>query len=123
MAVGPTDSLALIVSLPPYGKRSARSDLDIALAAAALDFTLEVYFLGGAVLQLAEHRNATPALLPSGYRAWASLPELCGARVFAEKSWVERCASNRVKLVMPVEALGKTDMRQAWRQCRQCWVV
>ena len=62
-------TLGLLVARPPYAARAPRAELDLALAAAALDYRLEIYFLGSAVLQLADDRGAEPAMLPSGYRA------------------------------------------------------
>ena len=123
MAADRQNSLALIVGTTPYHRRSARSDLDIALAAAALEFRLEVYFLGSAVLQLAAQRDAAPAMLPSGYRAWASLPDLCGADLFAEEVWLGYCVRRNLELILPVEALSPGDLRRAWRGCRHAWVL
>jgi sulfur relay (sulfurtransferase) DsrF/TusC family protein len=123
MAGAGGNSLALIISSQPYSNRSARSDMDVALAAAALDFRLEVFFLGSAVLQLAEEKEPQGALLPPGYRAWASLPELAEIHVCAEKFWIDYCDHNGIVLLMPVEALSESQMRRAWRQCRHAWVL
>ena len=115
--------LALIVNSPPYQKRVARADIDVALAAAALDFELHVYFSGRSVIQLATRRNATGALLPAGYRAWASLPDLTEARVYAEQRWVDFCEESGLELIMPVEALSLSRMKQDWRKCRHVMVL
>ena len=123
MAGADGNSLALIISSQPYSNRSARSDMDVALAAAALDFRLEVFFLGSAVLQLAEEKEPQGALLPPGYRAWASLPELAQIHVCAEKYWIDYCDHKGIVLLMPVEALRESQMRRAWRQCRHAWVL
>ena len=65
-------SLALIVRDPPFAHRAARADLDVALAAAAMDFRLEIFFFGQAIMQLALERDCRDAMLPAGYRAWAA---------------------------------------------------
>ena len=115
--------LALIVRGLPFGRRAPRADLDLALAAAAMDFDLEVYFLGAALLQLAAERDGAAALLPSGYRAWAALPGLAEVRVFGEREWLRRCERRGIDLAMPVEGLDPEQMRAGWRRCRQALVV
>jgi len=112
------ERLALLVRLPAWRHRAARADLDLALAAAAMDIPLEVYFLGAAVLQLAAERDSRPALLPPGYRAWATLSDVAGARVFAERAWLDRCASRSIPLILSPRALGPAELRDRWRQCR-----
>jgi sulfur relay (sulfurtransferase) complex TusBCD TusD component (DsrE family) len=114
--------LALIVRGLPYGRRSARSDLDLALAAAALDFRVDVFFLGGAVMQLAARRDAGGALLPAGYRAWASLCDNAEFRVYAEKCWLDFCVERDIGLLMPVVPLTLEEISSAWRGCDQVLV-
>ncbi len=111
-------ALALLVRSHPYRRRAAREDIDLALAAAALDRPLEVYFLGAALMQLAAGREVESAQLPPGYRAWASLPELGQVRFFAEREWLKRCERNGVDLLLPVQSLGADEMRAAWRRCQ-----
>jgi sulfur relay (sulfurtransferase) DsrF/TusC family protein len=115
--------LALIVRGHPWRRRAARADLDLALAAAAMDYDLEVYFLGDALLQLADKRQCEAALLPSGYRAWGALPGLADARFYAEREWLERCDRSRIRLILPVRALGADQMRAGWRSCHHALVV
>jgi len=123
MTANSHSSLALIVGSPPYQNRVARADIDIALAAAALDFEVHVYFLGHAIFQLAADRKTTDAMLPVGYRAWASLPDLAEARVYAEQQWLEFCKKSRLELVMQVEALSPARMKLAWRSCLHVLVL
>lgn len=113
----------MIVRSRPYAHRAARADLDFALAAAAMDFELEIYFVGDAVLQLADQRNSGGAMLPPGYRAWAALPDLVSTRVFAEELWTERCRERGISLLMPVEGLPAQQMSQAWRDCPRVMVL
>jgi len=116
-------SLALIVASPPYQHRVARADIDFALAAAALDFELLVFFSGSSIMQLAAERSTGNAMLPAGYRAWAALPDLAEVRVYADRQWLEFCAASGIDLVMPVEALSASRMKQAWRNCRHVMVL
>lgn len=109
-------SLALVVRGHPYALRSARENLDLALAAAALDWPLDLYFLGAALLQLVKQRDVSAALLPPGYRAWASLPELGEVQFYAEREWLKRCDRNGLDLLVPVHSLGAEEMRAAWRR-------
>ena len=123
MAGKQTRRLALIIRSWPGRSREARAEVDLALAALALDFELDVYFTGDAILQLAEDRNAVEALLPGGYRAWAALPDLGEARLFAESSWLKRCEKNGIGLTLPVEGLGFGRMKRQWRECDQVVVL
>jgi sulfur relay (sulfurtransferase) DsrF/TusC family protein len=123
MAAGSVAGLALIVRGHPWQHRAARADLDLALAAAAMDFRLEVYFLGEALMQLAADRDSEAALLPPGYRAWAALPELADARFYGESEWLDRCASASIELTLPVRALSAEQMQAGWRRCRHALVL
>jgi sulfur relay (sulfurtransferase) DsrF/TusC family protein len=116
-------SLALIVRGRPYRHRAARADLDMVLAAAAMDFRIEVYFLGGSVMQLVAHRDSSPALLPSGYRAWAALPDLAEVGVYAEREWLKRCEWGALPLLLPVQARSAAEMQASWRRCRHILMV
>jgi sulfur relay (sulfurtransferase) DsrF/TusC family protein len=118
MSSGSSSSLALIIQRAPYRDRVARADIDIALAAAALDFQIRIYFLGLSVLQVAERDIDPEAMLPKGYRAWTSLPDLADTRVFAERRWLDFCQAGGIELLMPVEALEETEMRRSWRSCK-----
>jgi sulfur relay (sulfurtransferase) DsrF/TusC family protein len=123
MKNGARKRLAVLVRSPPYRQRAARADLDPALAAAALDFDLDLYFLGSAVLQLAAGQDGRAALLPAGYRAWAALPGLTGVRAFAQREWVERCRRESIELLLPLQALSADEMAEGWRQCRHAWLL
>jgi sulfur relay (sulfurtransferase) DsrF/TusC family protein len=115
--------IALIVRSRPFANLAARADLDFALAAAAMDFELEIYFVGDALLQLAAQRDSEGAMLPPGYRAWAALPDLVSTRVFAEEHWTERCRDRGISLLMPVKGLPVQQMSQAWRDCPRAMVL
>lgn len=109
--------LALLVRDRPYRRRAARGDLDTALAAAAMDWRLELYFLGAAVLQLADRCDPTPALLPPGYRGWSALPDLGEVQAFAEQDWLQRCERDGIGLVLALQGLDAATMAERWRSC------
>lgn len=115
--------MGLIVRHPPWHHRAARADVDLALAAAAMDFQIEVYFLGSALLQLTAERDSRMALLPTGYRAWVSLPGLTDARVYAEQAWLDVCARRGIPLLLDPDPLSPAAMRDSWRRCRHVLVV
>jgi sulfur relay (sulfurtransferase) DsrF/TusC family protein len=119
----PAPDLALLVAAAPFARREPRAELDVALAAAALDARLEVFFLGDALLQLARERDVAPAGLAAGYRGWAALPELGDVRVFAEAAAVERCRAAGIDLVLPVETLAAEDLRRRWRCAARAMVL
>jgi sulfur relay (sulfurtransferase) DsrF/TusC family protein len=116
-------SLGLILRGRAYGRRTPRSDLDVALAAAALDFRLDLFFLGESVLQLVTDRETEESMLPAGYRAWASLPQLADVRVFAESGWLEDCARRGLQIGVPVNAMTARAMSDTWRRCAQVLVL
>lgn len=118
-----TRDIALIVRSPPYRQRAARSQVDVALVAAALDRPLRLYFVGAAVLQLLAARDTADARLPSGYRAWASLPELTSVRVFAEPSWLARLQRGGADLLLQAEPMDAAVMSSDWRDCMTVLVL
>ena len=115
--------LALIFRNAPYRGRAPRADLDLALAAAALDQTVEIYLLGPALLQLAKQLQPDAAGLPAGYRAWAALPELGDVKLFAGQVELDRCADAGIELLLPVQGLSAAELSESWRRCRHAVVV
>ena len=118
-----THSLALLVQDAPYRSREVRASLDVALAAAAMDFQLEIYFRGAAIMQLAREMDGETALLPAGYRAWAGLPELVDTGFFAEQGRLEQCANRGIELLLPVTGLSPEEWRRRWRLCDRAMVL
>lgn len=112
-----SQTLALIVRQPPYAQRSARAQLDGALAAAALELPLELYFLGEGIWQLAAGRETESALLPRGLKGWAALEEMTKVRYFAEPTACRRLRELDAQTAVPVEVLEPGDMARRWRSC------
>jgi sulfur relay (sulfurtransferase) DsrF/TusC family protein len=123
MPANECSTLALIVQTMPYENRVARVNIDLALAAAAMDFELHVYFIGAAIMQLALQRVSTGAMLPPGYRAWGALPELATTVIYGEQSWLDFCQQKNVELVMPTRGLSRPAMKNAWRQHQHAMVI
>ena len=115
--------IALLVHTGPGRSRESRAEVDLALASLALDAELEVYFIGDAILQLAQEKDTAAADLPAGYKAWAALPGLGEARVFAESGWVGRCERLGIGLCLSVEPIGFARMKRDWRRCDQVLVL
>jgi len=112
--------LGLIVRDSAYEQRWARTQLDVAMLATTLDFNLHIYFLGKAVLQLVDRGDTAAALLPAGYRAWASLPELAEQaefQVFADVVWLERLRRIGQETCLPVRACSVIEMRREMKLC------
>jgi sulfur relay (sulfurtransferase) DsrF/TusC family protein len=135
---GDLPRIGLLVGSGPYRSRESRAELDLAMAALTLDYRVEIYFSGDAILQLAEAKDGTEANLPAGYKAWAALPGLGDADLYAETEWLNRCKrrgiglclpveglgkSGGIGLCLPVEGLGKSGMKQRWRQCDKVLVL
>lgn len=120
MSVKPAFRLGLIVRSTAYAQRSARTQLDVAMLAATLDFNLHIYFLGDAVLQLIRRGDTSAALLPAGYRAWASLPELleqAGLQVYADLTWLDRLSRMGQETCLPVQSCSAFQIRRELALC------
>jgi sulfur relay (sulfurtransferase) DsrF/TusC family protein len=115
--------LALIVRTRPHRHRETRAELDFALAAAAMDCKVEVYFMGSALLQLASGRDSEKALLPGGYAAWAAVPDLAETRFFADEGSLRRYRDSGLQWIHPVEGLDAAGMRKHWRRCDRVVVI
>lgn len=115
--------IGLIVRSAPYLQRSARSQLDVALVAAALEAPLRLYFLADAALQLAGGRDARSAGLPAGYRGWASLTEMTRVSAFIEPGWLERMSALGITTLLPAVARSKDQMRADWHKCARLLVL
>lgn len=114
--------LALIVRSGAYHGRSARDQLDIALAAASLDWTLELFFIGDGVTQLLANSEPGQANLPRGQKGWGGLPHMTPIRC-----WIE--AGSRAQLadagglLLEAEELSARDMLARVQACDHAWVV
>ena len=113
-------TIGFLLTSHPYRVRSPRSDVDFVLAAMAMDYQVEVYFLGHSILQLSRHRALDESGLPAGYRAWASLPEMGEFSVFAEQEWLHDGSED---YLLPVTGLNEKQMRDQWRRCMQSLVL
>ena len=116
--------LALVVRSGPYQGRSARDQLDVALAAATLEYSLELFFLGQGALQLLEGQQPGEAGFPPGGRGWKSLPALTTVRAWVEQGEAERlAAAGRSSLLLDVNELGAAEMAERVAACEWVWVV
>jgi hypothetical protein len=115
--------VGLVLRSGPYRQRSARSQLDVALVAAALDVPLRLYFLADAALQLADERDTRPAGLPVGYRGWASIASMAQVAAFAEPGWLERMAQLGIEPLLKVQARTRAQMRADWEKCAKLLVL
>jgi tRNA 2-thiouridine synthesizing protein C len=118
-----TPDLALLITTPPYGDRDPRAQLDVALAAAALDRRLELFFLGDGLLQIVRERDPRSALLSPGYRGWAALPDLAETRWYAEREALGGFAERGVALLVPVEPLPAAELARRWRRAPHAMVL
>lgn len=123
MTGGERHKLGLVVRAAPFAGRSARDDLDVALAAATLEIPLEVFFLGFGLWQTAAERSVEAALLPQGLAGWAALADLTEARFFAEAGLCRRMREAGVGTTVPVEPLDGFAMAERWRSCSRVMVL
>ena len=115
--------LGLVMRTPPYAQRSARTQLDIALVAAALGVPLRLYFIGASVLQLVKQRETVTALLPTGYRGWDSLAEESLLEACAEPNWLERLNDQDMSLANILRPMSLPQMRIDWDDCARLLIL
>lgn len=115
MSANHSQPIGLIVRQAPYAQRDPRSQLDVALAAAAIELPLEIFLLGDGIWQLAANRDAGPAQLPSGLKGWAAIGEMTAIRFFAEPEHCDRLQA--LGTVVPLEALDLPGMSRRWQDC------
>ncbi len=109
--------LAMIVTQSPYRQRSARTQLDVALAAATLELPLELYFIGDGVWQLSSERKPEAVGLPKGLRGWAALAGMTRVAFFADALQLENMNRLGSDTIVDVESLSLEEMSGRWRHC------
>lgn len=112
--------LALVVRSDPLADRSARAQLDVALAAAAMDVPLEIFFLGAGARHLRPSGESGSAGLPATQRAWPALAGLTEVRAWAEPDVARRAAGHGDWKVRPLELAA---MAERWSACDRVLVL
>ena len=118
-----TPFICLLLTAAPFAGRESRAELDVAMAAAAMDYRLEIYFLDDALLQLAVGAQGSAALLPPGLKGWSALPELGEVRMFAEQNQLSRLQELGIAPAAEVVALDEAGMRTRWREAAKVMVM
>lgn len=109
----------MIVRQAPYQQRSARTQLDVALAAATLELPLELFFLGNSVWQLAAERNIQAAGLPRGLKGWGALAQMTEVTFFADQAQLQLMRDAGVETTVGIEAMNPGNMTRRWRGCKR----
>jgi len=117
------ERLGLVVRRAPWQGRSGRDALDLALAAATLDLSLELFFIGDGVLQLVAGGEPGGAALPPGMKAWASLGHLAPTRFWAARDRLDALASLGVSWVLEPRPLAADAMPARQAVCDRLLVV
>jgi sulfur relay (sulfurtransferase) DsrF/TusC family protein len=115
--------IGLLVRSGPFAGRSARDQLDIALAAATLDFDLDLFFVDEGVLLISGGDDPHGAGLPRGTKGWKSLPGLTAVRSFAAADDWERLGGAGVGWLLDVRPVSPEDMAAFLAKCRRVLVV
>lgn len=123
MAAAGNRRLGLIVRSAPFRGRSGRDQLDIALAAAAMNYELELLFLGAGEFHLLPGQERDMAALPAGARAWASLPELTRVRAWLTPGAEQRLGRPLDRLLLPCAAAEGPVLARRLGRCDRILVV
>lgn len=113
----------MVVRQAPYSQRSARTQLDVALAAATLELPLELYFLGDAVWQLASARNNRDAGLPGGLKGWGALAQMTEVKFFGEADEVRLLESAGADTTVSLVSMDLAEMASRWRHCKRVMAI
>lgn len=123
MSAAPAKRLGLVVRSAPFKGRSARDQLDLALAAAVLDCSLELFFMGQGGLQLLASHDPGAAGLPRGSRGWKSLPGLTHVRAFVSSDLASELAGTGQELLLETTVVTHAEMADRLAACDQVLVL
>lgn len=112
MANGSKKSLLIVIRHSPYGSSLAKASLDVALAMAAFEQTVDLLFLGDGVLQLLPDQDASTLGAKNLGRQLASLPLYDINSVYVDAEAAARYNIDLTKTVVDTQALHPQEMRQ-----------
>ena len=115
--------LGLLVRQPPWGGRSGRDQLDLAMAAAALEIELELFFIGDGVLQLLDQRQPLAAQLPSTHLGWRALSELTRVQAYAQSGFLSAPLEDEARLLPGLQFLDTGAMHALQGRCDRVLVL
>ncbi len=123
MAGAPLQRLGLVVRHGAWRGRSGREPLDVAIAAASMGVTLDLFFTGEGVLQLLAGRSPGDAGLPAAASAWTSLPELGPVRFHVDSERARALQSSGHDLLVDVIPVTPVEMRERQSACDRLLVA
>lgn len=118
-----TVRLGLVINRAPDTDRGLREHLDMALAAAALEWPLCLVFIGDGLRQLLAQAEPAQAALPSGLKAWLSLEELTTVRWMALTDELAALDEAGVQWLRRPDAVDREVLRDGLTQCDRVWVT
>jgi sulfur relay (sulfurtransferase) DsrF/TusC family protein len=119
----PAGRLGLVVRNSPFQGRSARDQLDVALAAAAMGYSLDLFFIGQGGLQLLASHEPGAADLPRGSRGWKSLPGLTTVRAFVDPKLAVELAGTGQELLLETTVVSRAEMAERLASCDRALVL
>jgi sulfur relay (sulfurtransferase) DsrF/TusC family protein len=115
--------LGLIIRSAPFTGRAARDQLDVALAAATVEYALELFFIGQGALQLVSRHEPAAACLPRGSRGWKSLPTLTEVNAWVEPGARAQFDTLGQPCLLDVAELDGPQMADRLQACDRVWVI
>ena len=110
-------TIGLVVRSGPFQGRSSRDQLDLALAAASLNFHLELFFIGDGVLQLLANRDVSAGQLPGGLKGWKSLPEIASVNAWTADDVPESHVIKGAHALLDVSVVSTLEMARRLAHC------
>ena len=115
--------IGLVIRSGPFQGRSARDQLDVALAAASLGFELELFFTEEGILQLVADRDAQAGGLPGGHKGWKALPGLTSVTAWAAERVLSSHVDASTNFMLEVKPASQSQMAGRLADCEHCLVV
>lgn len=112
MTAATKKTVLLVLRHSPYGSGLAKAALDAALASAAFDQSVDLLFMGDAVLQLQPDQDSHPLGIKTIGRQLASLPLYDINHVYVDAQAAARYNMDLSKAPLQTRPLGGHDMHQ-----------
>ena len=120
---GLVKKVGLIVRSGPFKGRSSRDQLDMALAAAALELQLEIFFVGEGMLQLRAECDPRTAQLPGAGKGWKALPDLTRVNSWVADTAMTGVFSPAIEHLLEVRAISQSEIADRLAACDLAMVI
>jgi len=101
---------------PPYGTIYALECLEVVLIAAAFDQDVSVVFVDDGVCQLKKNQDTTDIGMKNFSKTYGALDDYDVEKIYVEKESLDARGLTEDDLVIPVQVLAASDLREVMAQ-------